>query len=96
MVKPGRKSHHSDKLKASLITRMNRIEGQVRAVKRMIVNDTYCDDILNQIASIQAALSGTGTVLIEQHMKSCVVDQLKAGKMEVIDELIKTIRKQMK
>lgn len=88
-----RKSHHSEKIKTNLISRLNRIEGQVRGVKRLIDKDTYCDDVLNVIASIQSALSGVGSLLLEHHMKSCVVEQIQNGDETVVDELMKTIRK---
>lgn len=91
-----RKSHHSDKLKSNLTSRLNRIEGQVRGVKRMIDEDVYCDDVLNVIASIQSALNGVGTLLLEYHMKSCVVDQLRENDPEIMNELMQTIRRLMK
>ncbi|WP_438432743.1 metal-sensitive transcriptional regulator [Gorillibacterium sp. sgz500922] len=91
-----RKSHHNDKLKSNLMSRLNRIEGQVRGVKGMIEKDTYCDDVLNQISAIQAALSGVGKLLLEGHMKSCVTERLQEGDQEVIDELLVTIHKLMK
>lgn len=91
-----RQSHHSDKVKSNLITRLNRIEGQIRGVKGMIEKDTYCDDVLNQIAAIQSALNGVGKLLLEGHMKSCVVERIQAGESEVIDELLTTVQKLMK
>ncbi len=91
-----RKSHHSDKTKNNLISRLNRIEGQIRGVKGMIEKDTYCDDVLNQIAAIQSALNGVGKLLLEGHMKSCVVERIQAGEKEVIDELLITVNKLMK
>lgn len=91
-----RKSHHSDKIKNSLQSRLNRIEGQVRGVKSMIERDVYCDDILNQIAAIQSALNGVGKLLLEAHMKSCIVDRIQAGEDEVVDELLVTMKKLMK
>lgn len=91
-----RKSHHSDKTKSNLISRLNRIEGQIRGVKGMIEKDTYCDDVLNQIASIQAALNGVGKLLLEHHMKSCVVERIQEGDHAVITELITTMNKLMK
>lgn len=91
-----RKSHHSDKVKKNLITRLNRIEGQIRGVKGMIEKDTYCDDVLNQIAAVQAALNGVGRLLLENHMKSCVVERIEQGEPEVIDEILVTIKKLMK
>lgn len=91
-----RKSHHSDEMKKKLVHRLNRIEGQVRGVKSMIEKDTYCDDVLNQIASIQSALHSVGKLLLEGHMKSCVVERLQGGEPEVIDELLTTIHKLLK
>jgi CsoR family transcriptional regulator, copper-sensing transcriptional repressor len=91
-----RKSHHSDKTKSNLISRLNRIEGQIRGVKGMIEKDTYCDDVLNQIAAIQSALNSVGRLLLEGHMKSCVVERIQAGEHEVLDELLITMNKLMK
>lgn len=91
-----RKSHHSDKIKSNLITRLNRIEGQIRGIKGMIERDTYCDDVLNQIAAIQSALNGVGKMLLEGHMRSCVIERIQEGDHDVIDELLKTVNKLMK
>ena len=91
-----KKSHHSDKVKSNLTTRLNRIEGQIRGVKGMIEKDAYCDDVLNQIAAIQSALNSVGKLLLEGHMRSCVIERIQVGDNEVIDELLKTMNKLMK
>lgn len=91
-----RLSHHSEKTIRELVSRMNRIEGQVRGIKGMIERHVYCDDILNQIASAQSALHGAARLLLEKHMKSCVMEQLQAGDEDVIDEVLKTIFKLIK
>ncbi len=91
-----RKSHHSEKVKNSLISRLNRIEGQVRGIKGMIEKDTYCDDVLNQIASVQSALNGVGKLLLEHHLKSCVIERIQEGDTEVITELMTTMNKLMR
>lgn len=91
-----RQSHHSDKTKKNLVSRLNRIEGQIRGIKGMVDKDVYCDDILNQIAAVQSALNGVGKMLLEDHMKSCVIERIQAGEEEVIDELLTTITKLMK
>ncbi|MFE5318208.1 metal-sensitive transcriptional regulator [Paenibacillus sp. NPDC056579] len=91
-----RKSHHSEKAKHNLISRLNRIEGQVRGLKGLIEKDTYCDDVLNQIASVQSALNGVGKLLLEHHMKSCVVERIQEGDIEVLTELMTTMNKLMK
>ncbi|UZJ79907.1 MULTISPECIES: metal-sensitive transcriptional regulator [unclassified Fictibacillus] len=91
-----RKSHHSDKMKSNLVTRLNRIEGQIRGVKGMIERDTYCDDVLTQLSAIQSALNSVGKLLLEGHMRSCVVERIQEGELEVIDELLVTVKKLMK
>lgn len=91
-----RRSHHTEKTKKEVISRLNRIEGQVKAIKSMVDTDVYCDDILNQIASIQAALNSTGKLLLEKHIKSCVKDRILSGDEEIFDEVLKTINKLIK
>jgi CsoR family transcriptional regulator, copper-sensing transcriptional repressor len=91
-----RKSHHNEKTIQELVTRMNRIEGQVRGIKGMIERRVYCDDILNQMSSVQSALHGASQLLLEKHMKSCVTEQLQSGDGQVVDELLKTIFKLIK
>ena len=88
-----RKSHHSEKLKSNLTSRLNRIEGQIRGIRGLIERDTYCDDVLHQIASVQSALNGVGRLLLEHHMKSCVIDRIQQGDQDVVDELLITIHK---
>jgi len=91
-----RKSHHSEQMKQNLVSRLNRIEGQIRGVKGMIEKDTYCDDVLNQIAAVQSALNSVGKLLLEGHMRSCVIERIQSGETEVIDELLTTVHKLMK
>lgn len=87
---------HPDKLKQNLKQRLARIEGQIRGLQRMVETDTYCDDILNQIASVQAALTGVSRKLLTQHMHSCVKHRLNAGDDSVLDELDTTIERLLK
>ncbi len=92
----GRTSHHDDKTIQDLVTRMNRIEGQIRGIRGMIERRVYCDDILNQMSSVNSALHGAAQVLLEKHMKSCVTEQLQSGDGKVVDELVKTVFKLIK
>ena len=92
---------HKTKLRSpeehkSLINRLNRIEGQVRGVKRMIEEDAYCTDILIQVSAINAALNSFNKVLLAEHIRTCVAEDIKAGKDETIDELVVTLQKLMK
>ncbi|MBT2640205.1 metal-sensitive transcriptional regulator [Bacillus sp. ISL-41] len=91
-----RKSHHSDKVKNSLVVRLNRIEGQIRGIKGLIERDTYCDDVITQISATQSALNSVAKVLLEGHLKGCVVDRLEQGDFDVIDEVLVTIHKLIK
>ncbi|WP_334074868.1 MULTISPECIES: metal-sensitive transcriptional regulator [Paenibacillus] len=91
-----RHSHHSAAVKNNLTSRLNRIEGQIRGIKGMIEKDTYCDDVLNQIAAVQSALNSVGKLLLEGHMKSCLIERIQAGETEVVDELLTTVNKLMK
>lgn len=79
-----------------LIHRLNRIEGQIRGIKGMIEKDAYCTDILTQVAAVNAALNSFSKVLLENHMKTCVVRDIKEGKEETVDELMKILQKLMK
>ncbi|WP_372714043.1 metal-sensitive transcriptional regulator [Ilyobacter sp.] len=90
------KAHHSPEFKRKISNRLNRIEGQIRGVKRMVDEDVYCDDILNQVASIKSAMDGVAKELLGAHMKSCVAEQIRDGHDEVIEELFYTIKKLLK
>jgi len=78
-----------------LLNRLNRIEGQVRGVKKMLENNAYCTDILTQSAAIGAAVDAFNRELLESHIKSCVADGIRRGDDEVIGELLQIMRKLM-
>ena len=92
----GRKKKRSEEEFKSLMNRLKRIEGQVRGVEKMLENDAYCPDILIQVSAINSALNSFSKELLASHMKSCVVNDIRAGKDEVIDELVTTLQKIMK
>ena len=79
-----------------LIKRLNKIEGQVRGVKKMVEDDRYCVDILTQVSAISCALNAFNKKLLSEHIKSCVVNDIKSGHTEVMDELCETLQKLMK
>ena len=78
------------------MNRLSRIEGQVRGVKGMLERDAYCVDILTQVAAINAALNSFNKVLLANHIKTCVVENVRNGDDSVIDELVTTMQKLMK
>ncbi len=79
-----------------LINRLNRIEGQVRGVRGMVENNAYCTDVLVQVSAINSALNAFNKELLANHIKTCVADDIKAGKNETVDELVLTLQKLMK
>jgi DNA-binding FrmR family transcriptional regulator len=79
-----------------LLTRLRRIEGQTRGLARMVEEDRYCMDILQQIASMQAAADAVAMLLLEDHVKGCVAESLRTGKGERVDELVGVIRRYLK
>ena len=86
----------SEKEYKDLIHRLNRIEGQVRGIKRMVEEDYYCTDILVQVSAVNAALNSFNKVLLANHIRTCVADDIREGKEETIDELVLTLQKLMK
>lgn len=80
----------------SLIHRLNRIEGQVRGIRKMVESDAYCTDILTQVSAITAALNAFNRELLSNHIRTCVVEDIRNGKEETIDDLVATLQKMMK
>ena len=88
--------HRSEEEYKTLINRLSRIEGQVRGVRKMVENDAYCVDILTQVSAIQAALNGFNRELLSNHIRTCVIDDIRNGNDEIVDELVQTLQKLMK
>ena len=86
----------TEKEKKDIISRLNRIEGQVRGIKGMIEKDVYCDDILNQISSVNSAMNSVSKLILKNDMKSCLIKRIQAGELDVVDELLYTIEKMLK
>ena len=80
----------------ALVNRLSRIEGQVRGVRNMVESDAYCTDILIQVSAITAALGAFNRELLASHIRTCVADDIRAGKDETVDELVATLQKLMK
>ncbi len=79
-----------------LIHRLNRIEGQIRGIKNMVEKDIYCTDILTQVAAANAALNSFTGVLLANHIRTCVANDIRDGRDETIDELVLLLQKLMK
>ncbi|MCL2839294.1 MAG: metal-sensitive transcriptional regulator [Defluviitaleaceae bacterium] len=85
-----------EKIKKDLVTRLNRIEGQVKGVKSMIERGEYCDDVLTQITAVKSGMNAVAKILLESHMRTCVTEKLQDGDEDVVDEFIKTIGRMLK
>lgn len=92
----GKHKQREDKEKKDLMNRLKRIEGQVRGVERMLEEDAYCTDMLVQVSAITAALNSFNKVLLANHVRTCVADNIRNGNDDVIDELVGTLQKLMK
>lgn len=79
-----------------LIHRLNRMEGQIRGIRKMVENNAYCTDILMQSAAVNAAINAFNKELLASHIRGCVSRDIREGKDEVIDELVATLQKLMK
>ncbi|MBR2634154.1 MAG: metal-sensing transcriptional repressor [Clostridia bacterium] len=88
-----RKKKRSEAEEKSLLNRLHRIEGQVRGLEKMIGEDAYCVDILLQVSAVREALNSFSRLLLEEHINSCVVQDLQAGKKEAAEELVMLLRK---
>ena len=91
-----KKKERTEKEYKDLLNRLSRIEGQVRGIKRMVEEDAYCTDILIQVSAVNAALNSFNKVLLANHIRTCVAEDIRAGKEETIDELVATLQKLMK
>jgi Uncharacterized protein conserved in bacteria len=92
----GMKVNRSKEQKKSLLNRLKRLEGQIRGLEKMIEEDAYCNDILQQSMSAASAMDGFNQELLGYHVKGCVTEGIKNGNEEIVDELLKTVRKLMK
>lgn len=92
----GKTTRRSEDEKKALSNRLNRIEGQIRGLKGMLEKDAYCTDILTQSAAVTAAMNSFNKELLASHVRGCVARDIRAGKDEVIDELVVLLQKLMK
>ena len=92
----GKKTERTEEQKKKLLNRLNRLEGQVRGVKKMIESDAYCNDVLIQSAAISAAVNAFSREVLRAHLHSCVSRDIRAGRDEVVDELMETLERLMR
>ena len=91
-----RRKERSPEEYKKLINRLSRIEGQIRGIRGMVERDAYCTDILTQVAAANAALNSFTKVLLANHIRTCVAQDIREGRDETIDELVDTLQRLMK
>lgn len=74
--------------KKAIITRINKITGQMNGIKEMILNDRYCDDVLIQLSAIDKSIKSLANLILDKHMHSCLIENIQNGNLEVIDEIV--------
>ena len=94
----GRKKHkpRTPEQVKSLVTRLNRIDGQILGIKKMIEENRYCPDVLMQVSAVQASLNSFNKELLAAHVRTCVTNDIRAGREEAVDELVDVLQKLMK
>ena len=86
----------SEKEYKDLIHRLNRIAGQVQGLRGMVERDAYCIDIITQVAAVTAALNSFNKVLLGNHIRTCVSQDIREGRDNSAEELIATLQKLMR
>ena len=79
--------------KKNLNIRINKIIGQMNGIKKMIDDDRYCDDILIQLSAVDKSVKSLATIILDEHMRTCLVDSIKAGDMTAVDEIVDLFRR---
>lgn len=83
-----KKTKRSDEDKNKLVTRINKLIGQMNGIKKMIEDDSYCDDILIQLSAIDKSIKSLANVILDNHMHTCLIENIENGNYEVINEII--------
>lgn len=86
-------SPRDPQLQRQLQNRINRVMGQLNGIKKMLDENRYCGDILIQISAVESAMKALGFMVLHDHMKTCVTDQVRLGNDDVIDETLELMKK---
>ncbi len=88
-----KKTYRGEEEKKIINNRINRIEGQLKGIKKMIQDDAYCNDVLVQLSAIENSVKSLSNHILENHLYTCVSRDLENGKPEIIDEVINLFKK---
>ncbi len=76
-----------------LKNRLSRMIGQLNGIGRMLDENRYCGEVLTQVAAVESALQAFGYVILQEHMETCVVEEIRSGNTAVVDEAVELIKK---
>jgi len=88
-----RKNHRGKKDIELINNRLNRIDGQIKGIKKMVNEDVYCNDVLIQLAAVEKAIRNLSNIILEDHLYSCITDDLEDGKLESMDEIVSLFKR---
>ena len=89
----GKKTKRSDEEKKRIISRLNRINGQISGISKMVENDAYCNDVLIQLSAVKNSVKSLSTYILENHLCTCVARDLENGELDTIDEIISLFKR---
>lgn len=87
------KTIRTEEMKKSLNTRINRISGQLDGIKRMVDENRYCGDILIQLSAVDKAIKSLASIILDNHMHSCMLEGIKDGDLSKIDEIVELFKR---
>ena len=88
-----KRTRRPEDVKKTISTRLNRIDGQLHGIKKMVDEDKYCDDILIQLSAVNKSIKSLANYILENHMYNCVLNDMEKGNVEIIDEVVTLFRR---
>ena len=82
-----------EKQRRQLQNRLNRMAGQLNGISRMLEENRYCGDILTQVAAVESALQSFGYLILQEHMETCVVEEIRSGNTQIVEEVTELVKK---
>ena len=87
------KIYRPEDVKKTINTRLNRIDGQIHGIKKMVAEDRYCDDILIQLSAVNKSIKSLANYILENHMYNCILSDIEKGNVEIVDEVVTLFRR---
>ncbi|MBO5909380.1 MAG: metal-sensing transcriptional repressor [Clostridia bacterium] len=88
-----KKTKRSEEEKKKIISRLNRISGQINGIGKMVENDAYCNDVLIQLSAVKNSIKSLSTYILENHLYTCVARDLENGDLDAIDEIVSLFKR---